>query len=231
MSVMNRIEQPPDWPSPLAPATGFARRAAALFRLGLMLTLALAASGCGNFVAQRMVQAPNTYPSWLRPPARVELAFDAVMLTNFPPQYVEVGPPTARLRYRIIEPADYNFTTTATNWMKRGRPYYHFSFSTKFTGPTNEWTAHPRGTVLLLHGYGVAQFAMSPWAMRLGQDGWRCVLIDLRGHGKSTGNRIYYGLQETRDLSQLLDQLAKDGQLCGPVAAMVIHSAQRWHCD
>jgi pimeloyl-ACP methyl ester carboxylesterase len=45
------------------------------------------------------------------------------------------------------------------------------------------------------------------------------VLVDLRGHGKSTGKRIYFGLQETHDLSQLLDELAHDGQLKEPVAA------------
>jgi pimeloyl-ACP methyl ester carboxylesterase len=61
---------------------------------------------------------------------------------------------------------------------------------------------------------------MAPWALRLAQDGWRCVLVDLRGHGKSTGRRIYYGTQETRDLRQLLDQLEKDGQLAGPAAAL-----------
>jgi pimeloyl-ACP methyl ester carboxylesterase len=189
-------------------------------RLTLLLALALAASGCGHFVARRMTQSPNRYPRWLSPPARVELAFDAIMLTNFPPRFAEVGPPKARLRYRIVEPADYQFTTSTTNWLERGQPHYHFSFTSKFNGPTNEWTARPRGTVLLLHGYGVAQFAMAPWALRLAQDGWRCVLVDLRGHGKSTGRRIYYGTQETRDLRQLLDQLEKDGQLAGPAAAL-----------
>lgn len=185
-----------------------------------MLTLALATSGCGHFVARRMVQAPNTYPRWLSPPARVELAFDAIMLTNFPPRFAEVGPPAARLRYRLIEPADYQFITSTTNWVERDRPHYRFSFTSKFNGPTNEWTARPRGTVLLLHGYGVAQFAMTPWALRLAQDGWRAVLVDLRGHGKSTGRRIYYGVQETRDLQQLLDQLDQDGRLAAPVAAL-----------
>jgi len=196
------------------------RKVAAMVRLALLLALVLTGSGCGSFVARRMAQSPNTYPRWLTPPARVELAFDEIFLTNFPPHFVKVGPPVARLRYRMVEPADYSFTTTTTNWTKRGRPYHHFSFGFNFTGPTNEWTVQPRGTVLLLHGYGMAQFAMAPWAMRLAQDGWRCVLVDLRGHGKSTGKRIYYGIQETRDLSQLLDQLAREGQLAGPVAAL-----------
>ena len=71
----------------------------------------------------------------------------------------------------------------------------------------------------MLHGYGLAQFSMAPWALRLAQEGWRCVLVDLRGHGKSTGKRIYFGIQEAHDLSQLLDQLAHDGRLKEPVAA------------
>jgi pimeloyl-ACP methyl ester carboxylesterase len=73
--------------------------------------------------------------------------------------------------------------------------------------------------VVLLHGYGLAQFSMAPWALRLAQEGWRCVLVDLRGHGKSTGKRIYFGIQETHDLSQLLDATGADGRLKEPVAA------------
>lgn len=61
---------------------------------------------------------------------------------------------------------------------------------------------------------------MAPWAMRLAEDGWRCLLVDLRGHGKSTGRRIYFGVQETRDLSQLLDAMAGEGNLARPVAVV-----------
>jgi pimeloyl-ACP methyl ester carboxylesterase len=71
-----------------------------------------------------------------------------------------------------------------------------------------------------LHGYGLAQFAMAPWALRLAQEGWRCVLVDLRGHGKSTGRRVFFGVQETHDLSQLLDELARQRRLIEPVASI-----------
>lgn len=46
------------------------------------------------------------------------------------------------------------------------------------------------------------------------------MLVDLRGHGKSTGKRIFFGLTETNDLSQLLNQLDKDGRLVAPVSAI-----------
>src|SRR5437773_11434772 len=191
-----------------------------LFALLLLLVPVLGTAGCGGFFARRMAQAPNTYPAWLAPKAQVELAFSWKSLTNFPAQIVVVGPPPARLSYRVVEPADYRLAISATNWLERGRKRFRFSLDATLPGRTNAWTPSPRGTVLLLHGYGEAQFAMAPWALRLAEEGWRCVLVDLRGHGKSTGQRIYFGVQEARDLSQLLDALARDGQLARPVAAM-----------
>ena len=184
------------------------------------LALVLSATGCGTFVAHRMAQAPNSYPTWFAPKARVMLGFSPKFLSNFPTHYVEVGPPTARLCYRVVEPADYHLEVASTNWLKRGEPQFDFTFHATVPGRTNQWTSAPRGTVVLLHGYGLAQFSMAPWALRLAQEGWRCVLVDLRGHGKSTGRQIYFGIREARDMSQLLDRLAEDGELTGPVAAV-----------
>ena len=147
------------------------------------------------------------------------VAFSPKFLTNFPKQFVDVGPPPARLCYRIVEPADYHLEISSTNWLEHGRKQFEFDFHADLPGRSNVWTSAPRGTVMLLHGYGLAQFSMAPWALRLAQEGWRCVLVDLRGHGKSTGKRIYYGVQEAHDLSQLLDELAQDGRLKEPVAA------------
>jgi pimeloyl-ACP methyl ester carboxylesterase len=192
------------------------------WRLLLLVSLALLLStaGCGSFVAHRMVQAPNTYPTWLAPKPRVYLGFDSKFLTNFPKHFVKVGPPAARLCYRIVEPADYHLTETSTNWLRHGHKEYEFKFHADVPGKTNLWTEKPRGTVVLLHGYSLAQFAMAPWAIRLAQEGWRCVLVDLRGHGKSSGRQIFYGIREPGDLSQLLDQMARDQQLIEPVASV-----------
>jgi len=185
-----------------------------------VLVIALATTGCGSFVARRIAQAPNTYPRWFAPPPRVLLGFDPSLLTNFTARFAEVGPPLARLRYRIVEPADYHLKFSATNWATDGHPHSRFNFNATAPGQSNAWTAAPRGTVVLLHGYGDGQFAMSPWALRLAEAGWRCLLVDLRGHGKSTGRRIYFGVQETHDLSQLLDVLAREAQLASPIAVL-----------
>jgi pimeloyl-ACP methyl ester carboxylesterase len=186
--------------------------------IGLLLLPALVA-GCGTFVAHRMTQAPNTYPSWLAPSAPVLLSFNENLLTNAPAQFADVGPPSARLHYRVVGPADYHLKIIATNWLVHGDMQYQFIFRAE-PPQTNTWTAAPRGTVFLLHGYGLAEFSMVPWAWCLAQEGWRCVLVDLRGHGKSTGENIYWGLNETRDMSQLLDALTNQFQLVSPVAVI-----------
>jgi len=186
----------------------------------LPVLLSLSTAGCGTFMAHRLVQAPNTYPDWFAPEAPVLLGFSSNFLTNFPRQFVEAGPPAAKLCYRLVEPADFHLKVSSTNWLKHGKTETEFDFHADIPGQTNRWTSTPRGTVILLHGYGLAQFSMAPWALRLAEAGWRCVLVDLRGHGKSTGKRIYYGLQETHDLGRLLDQLKRDGNLQEPVAAM-----------
>ena len=177
-------------------------------------------SGCGNYFARRITQAPNTYPTWLAPQARVVLDYDAALATNLPSRYLEVGPPEAKLRYRMVPAGDYNFKVTGTNRMDHGRQLYEFSFNANVPGKTNEFTSSPRGTVVLLHGYGLGGYAMLPWALQLAQDGWRCVLVDLRGHGKSTGKQISYGIHESNDLSQLLDALEREGELYQPVGVV-----------
>ena len=171
-------------------------------------------------MAHRMTQAPNTFPGWLAPRAPVELAFDANFLTNFPARFVNVGPPEARLRYRVVPAANYRVRVSSTNWSEGAQPHFRFTFKAQVPGTTNAWTQSPRGTVVLLHGYGLGQFAMVPWALRLADDGWCCVLVDLRGHGKSTGKRIYFGIKEPQDLTQLLDTLVHDERLSGPVSVL-----------
>jgi pimeloyl-ACP methyl ester carboxylesterase len=187
--------------------------------IGLLLLLVLV-TGCGTFIADRMVQAPNTYPDWFASSAPVMLSYDERLLTNSPAQFVDVGPPAARLSYRVVEPADYHLEVVSTNWLKRGKVKHQFIFHGEVQPMTNRWTAKPRGTVFLLHGYGLAEFSMAPWAWQLAQEGWRCVLVDLRGHGKSTGEKIYWGLTESRDMSQLLDSLTNQLQSTAPVAVI-----------
>ena len=115
-----------------------------------LFLLVLGTTGCGSFLARRMAQAPNTYPAWLAPRAPVELAFAENFLTNFPAHFADVGPPPARLRYRVVEPADYRVAVSSTNWLERGQTHFRFSLEATLPGRPNVWTAAPRGTVALL---------------------------------------------------------------------------------
>ena len=191
-----------------------------LLRWLVPVVLALVTAGCGTVTAHLLARAPNRYPDWFDAEAPVTLAFSPKLLTNFTAQVLAVGPPAAQLSYRVVEPADYGLKITSTNWLNHGRKEFQFDFRATVPGRSNAWTATPRGTVVLLHGYGLAQFSMLPWALQLGEAGWRCVLVDLRGHGRSTGKQVFFGKYETHDLSHLLDALTRDGHLQAPVAAM-----------
>lgn len=198
--------------------------------LSLTLLLGLSA-GCGRFTASRMATAPNRYPRWLAPEAQTRLSFPPAFLDAFPVHTLEVGPPPARLRYRLVPPADYAVSVTHSNRYGGGARTTSFQFTAQLPAPTNALTARPRGLLFVLHGYGAEAALMMPLALRLAQEGWLCVVPDLRGHGKSSGARISFGVVEARDLSALLDAVSPEH----PVAqvAVVGHSyggslALRW---
>lgn len=73
----------------------------------------------------------------------------------------------------------------------------------------------PRGTVILLPGYGIGKLSMLPWALMLGQAGYESILVDLRAQGQSTGKYVTYGVLESRDLVQLVAALRRVGLIRG----------------
>lgn len=188
----------------------------------LLTLLLLAAAGCSpsTWLARRIQQAPNTYPRSLGPEPLVFYTFPERWLTNFPTRRADAGPPEARLNIRLVEPADYGFHITSTNWQDGARHRYRFDFRAAVPGPTNGFSAAARGTLFLLHGYGVEQTTMLPWALALAEDGWRCVLVDLRGHGDSTGRKVFFGAVESADLGHVADQLLQDGVIHPPLAVL-----------
>jgi pimeloyl-ACP methyl ester carboxylesterase len=75
----------------------------------------------------------------------------------------------------------------------------------------------PRASVVAIHGLWDDKRSRVGFARELARDGARVVLVDLRGHGASTGDQIYYGGVESRDLAQVLDALDARGLLVEPV--------------
>ncbi len=100
---------------------------------------------------------------------------------------VPVGPPKAVISVSVVEPT---------------------------LGPDQ---TSAKGTILVIHGIFGRSLTMLHTAHRLAAAGYRGVLVDLRGHGRSTGEYLTYGTQEARDFSQVIDALFRRGLVAGPI--------------
>jgi pimeloyl-ACP methyl ester carboxylesterase len=80
----------------------------------------------------------------------------------------------------------------------------------------------PFGTVFVLHGIRDDKRSVRRWGQMLAAAGMRAVLVDLRGHGRSTGDWLSYGIVESRDLMQALDAIEERGLRVGLVGVMGI---------
>lgn len=77
--------------------------------------------------------------------------------------------------------------------------------------------ATPRGTILVFHGIKDRKESQLGMARLLAGHGFRAVLVDARGHGRSTGDFLSYGVRECEDYRCLLDELERRGLLAGKV--------------
>lgn len=219
------------------------------------LLAALLVAGCSpsRFVANRLLRAPNSYPTWFAPEPRVYLGYqeritDQLQLesllatwsryftngralpeghfpfeTNHSPSRTfdaRFDSDPARIVFRVVPPAAYQLTLTATNWVENGREKAEFDFRRAIPAPPLPELTRPHGTVFLLHGYGLDQDTLLPWAFWLGERGWQSVLVDLRGHGRSSGDSISFGPVEERELNALLTHLQSTGRAPEPVIAL-----------
>jgi pimeloyl-ACP methyl ester carboxylesterase len=78
-------------------------------------------------------------------------------------------------------------------------------------------TGAPHATVLICHGLRDQKRSLLSVAKQLAADGYSAVLVDLRGHGRSSGRWLTYGVVEAADLGQILDALEHENLLAGPV--------------
>jgi len=75
------------------------------------------------------------------------------------------------------------------------------------------WVNEPKegtpihGTVLMLHGFLADHLQIENAAEALRNAGYRTIMVDLRGFGKSTGTNITFGYLDKVDLTQLIDYL------------------------
>ncbi len=208
----------------------YARARYEMFGMRVLLAawfLCLGCVGCVSprTIARRALEAPNRQFKQSR-------AFQqlAVAATNFPVQRIQVGPPPATLELRVMEPGNYGAKVNSRFTRHRSlltglRASYRFKFGIVFSQypPRPELETNDiRGTIFLLHGYGSDKNFMLGWGLALAQAGYRTVLVDLRGHGHSTGGRIYFGGIERTDMVQCLDSLMRRRVCRGPVGVLGI---------
>ncbi len=86
------------------------------------------------------------------------------------------------------------------------------------------WVLDPdgvaRGTLLLLHGIRDNKKGLLASGRTHRRRGFRAVLVDSRGHGESSGRWLTYGVEESRDLKALVDELAHRGMLTTPLGVI-----------
>jgi pimeloyl-ACP methyl ester carboxylesterase len=78
----------------------------------------------------------------------------------------------------------------------------------------------PLGTVIVLHGFLTSGDLMMNKARELTDAGYRAVVVDLRGHGKSSGDWITFGVRESEDLSAVADALMQRKLIAGKLGVL-----------
>jgi pimeloyl-ACP methyl ester carboxylesterase len=174
-------------------------------------------------LANRIAKAPNLQYGFL-PDKQWQKWSRMLFRTNDPFQYltIPVGPPEAKLSVMELPAANYN-VEVRTRVVRQTNGTRDFVL--EVVQKTNAVTAPLKelGTIVLLHGYMMQKETMVPWAIVLAQAGYRVVLVDVRGHGQSTGQTFTAGKYETADLIQMLDYLTAQ-KLCDPSVGVLGHS-------
>jgi pimeloyl-ACP methyl ester carboxylesterase len=171
--------------------------------------LAALLAGCVSSVLARKVVAPPNQ-SGIRP-----LFADSPLVRNAPIAFadtwkVRVG--GVDIAVAAIEPGDYGFRYDLQLEYVEGRdPILHRLDAFWRSAGERVPNSSNKGTIVLLHGYLQDKRFVTPWALRLAEAGFRCALIDLRGHGDSSGRHITFGALEARDVTAVIDDLAARG--------------------
>jgi pimeloyl-ACP methyl ester carboxylesterase len=195
------------------------KRSPRIFRLIFFALLPAVAAGCNNYVAGIFVRAPNG-----NLPIRGQDAPDYILAQHHVAQQLRfnVGPPDASLSVWIVNAVSApTFLSLVPGPSPRDMPVPKMTLIPQ-TQPTVTADRPPKGTVFFLHGLdeNKEDIVCMLYSYALACEGYRVVLVDLRGHGRSTGDHIGYGGYEAHDLTQILDDIESRGLVSGNVAVM-----------
>jgi len=211
------------------------KRLSILAQVSLLLVAVMLLPGClSEVIAHKLTDRPEQPSTVTADPSIVNQTMT-----------FEVGPPKATLYAWVIEPRPH-YVKTITDPKVAGfripetLPRYSDwsdrtiimklpdlrDKSVQFVVSPAAFKGQPlacRSTVLLFQGWGggVRKTAyLLPLAAALSNAGYRVVCLDLRGQGDSTGEHPTYGKLETKDISQVIDNLQSRGMATQHVIAM-----------
>jgi pimeloyl-ACP methyl ester carboxylesterase len=186
----------------------------------LRLFFLLALAGCNSQIAEKFVSAPNRDL-----PIRGTDAPAAILAANHVSRQlrVAVGPPDATLSVWIVDPSPAGSDAAGGPALMSDASPSSGNDPPAQTRPSPVKSC-PRGTLFLLHGLleSKEDVPMHLYSSALAREGYRVVLVDLRGHGRSTGDRISYGGRESHDMVQVLTALEQQNLIAGRVGAVGI---------
>jgi pimeloyl-ACP methyl ester carboxylesterase len=197
------------------------KRCSYILRILFILGFGMMAPGCNNYVAENFVRAPNSGQA-----IRGLDAPESVLIQHRVAEQlrVNVGPPTASLSVWIVNSVSAPVSLSLDPGPSpRDGPTVRMTMLPQ-TQPSIQTDRPPKGTVFLLHGLDDTKedVPYQFYSYGLACEGYRVVLVDLRGHGRSTGDHIGYGGYEAHDLSQVLDLLQSRGLIAGKVGVLGI---------
>ncbi len=192
----------------------------------LPLLLLVALTGCNSIVAKDLVTPQN-----IDSPRRGQDAPPDVLAEHhvYRQLRVEVGPPSASLSVWIVDPIPLPVTISLDSdahdhpqvrlvYAPQTRP------STQPAALANRLAPAPKGTLFLLHGLGDNKeyFPYEFYSYVLAGQGYRVIMVDSRGHGRSTGDYLSYGARESHDLVQVHDEHQRQNLIVGNVGVLGI---------
>lgn len=197
-----------------------------LSRCCLLVFLAnlLFSPGCAMQLAEVMVKAPNqgmSITQLQRKPSRARFGRESEQRFR-----VNVGTPgisEASLALRVLEPSPVPMLGVKIE-PTANRDRFHFALVYAQEDQIVDTSPRePRGTIIVLHGiFGSKDTLPAMWGRVAAGAGFRSVLVDLRGQGRSTGDWLTYGALEAQDLVQVLNDLERRDLLAGPVGVIGI---------
>ena len=197
------------------------RRLSVFCLLGLV---AFSLSGCvSSMLSRGIVEAPNkkSLPSIVKSEER-RAKYDATWAQAW---LQPVSSPAASIAIAVVEPRDYQLdykieVRTRKDGGNYLAPQIQWNVAASSQSGVGSSIVEPKGTILILHGYRDSKECMMHWALYLAQKGYRCVLADFRGHGRSSGKWIGFGAFEVSDLRQVLDALEAKKLLAGKLGVI-----------